>query len=80
MFMTSFIFVHLMVVAVCKYTLIGHTKLQEILIYAPSVADPDPNPHVFGPPGSGSISQRYGFGFGSGSFYRQAKIISKKNF
>jgi hypothetical protein len=67
------IFVHLMVVAVCAH--IGHTKLQEILIYAPSVADPDPNPHVFGPPGSGSISQRYGFGFGSGSFYRQAKII-----
>jgi hypothetical protein len=34
-----------------------------------SVADPDPNPDplVFGPPGSGSISQRYGFG--SGSFY-----------
>ncbi len=32
-----------------------------------SVADPDP--HVFGPPGSGSesesISQRYGFGSGS---------------
>jgi hypothetical protein len=27
-----------------------------------SVADPDPNPdpHVFGPPGSGSICQRYG--------------------
>jgi hypothetical protein len=35
-----------------------------------SVADPDPNPdppdpHVFGPPRSGSTSQRYG----SGSFY-----------
>ncbi len=34
-----------------------------------SVADPNPNPdpHVFGPPGSGcgSISQRYGSGFGS---------------
>ncbi len=37
-----------------------------------SVADPDPNlyppdPHVFGPPGSGSgsISQRYGSGSGS---------------
>jgi hypothetical protein len=25
----------------------------------------DPDPHVFGPPGSGSISQRYGFGSGS---------------
>ena len=35
-----------------------------------SVAVPDPNPpdpHVFGPPGSGSISQRYGSG--SGFFY-----------
>jgi hypothetical protein len=33
-----------------------------------SVADPDPkDPYVFGPPGSGSISQRYG----SGSFYHQ---------
>jgi hypothetical protein len=33
-----------------------------------SVADPDPDPpdpHIFGPPGFGSISQRYG----SGSFY-----------
>jgi hypothetical protein len=56
--------VHLMVVAVCAH--IGHTKLQEILIYAPSVADPDPNPHVFGPPGSGS-----------GSFYHHAKIVRK---
>ncbi len=31
------------------------------------------NPHVSGPPGSGSISQRYG----SGSFYHQAKIVRK---
>ncbi len=45
-----------------------------------SVADPDPNtdpdpsdPYVFGPPGSGSISQRHG----SGSFYHQAKIVRK---
>jgi hypothetical protein len=39
-----------------------------------SVADPNPDPpdpHVFEPPGSGSISQRYGFG--SGSFYHHAK-------
>ncbi len=46
-----------------------------------SVADPDPNPdpHVFGPPGSGSICQRYGSGscFGSGSFYHQAKTARK---
>ncbi len=42
-----------------------------------SVPDPGgpepPDPHVFGPPGSGSISQRYG----SGSFYDQAKIVRK---
>jgi hypothetical protein len=42
-----------------------------------SVADPDPNPdppdHDFGPPGSGSISQKYG----SGSFYHHAKIVGK---
>jgi hypothetical protein len=38
-----------------------------------SVADPD----VLGPldPGSGSINQRYGSG--SGSFYHQAKIMTK---
>ncbi len=30
----------------------------------------DPDPHVFGPFGSGSISQRYGSGFGSGSGLR----------
>jgi hypothetical protein len=40
----------------------------------PSVPDP-PDPHVFGPPGSGSTSQRYGSG--SGSFYHQAKIVRK---
>jgi hypothetical protein len=42
-----------------------------LLIGTSSVADPDPNPdpRVFGPPGSrsGSFSQRYGSG--SGSFY-----------
>jgi hypothetical protein len=38
-----------------------------------SVADPDP--HVCGPPGSGSISQRYGSG--SGYFYHHAKIVRK---
>jgi len=36
-----------------------------------SVADTDP--HVFGPPGSGSTSQRHG----SGSFYHHAKIVRK---
>jgi hypothetical protein len=44
-----------------------------------SVADTDlnPDPHVFGPPGSGSISQRYGSGSGSGSFNHHAKIVRK---
>jgi hypothetical protein len=40
-----------------------------------SVADPDPpDPRVFGPPGSGFTSQRYGSG--SGSFYHHAKIVT----
>ncbi len=46
-----------------------------------SVADPDPpDPHVFGPPGSGSTSQRYGSGSGSGSgsfYHHHAKIVRK---
>jgi hypothetical protein len=33
----------------------------------------DPDPYVFEPPGSGSVSQRYGYG----SFYHQAKIVRK---
>ncbi len=37
-----------------------------------SVADPDP--YGFGPPGSGSVSQR------SGSLYHQAKIVRKTRF
>jgi hypothetical protein len=43
-----------------------------------SVADPNPDPpdpHVFRPLESGSISQRYGSG--SGSFYHHAKIVRK---
>ena len=37
-----------------------------------NVADPDPEgPDVFGPPGSGSISQKYG----SGSFYHQKVTV-----
>jgi hypothetical protein len=36
--------------------------------------DPDPeDPYVFGHPGSGSVSQRYG----SGSSYHQEKIVRK---
>jgi hypothetical protein len=44
----------------------------------PSDEDPDPlDPYVFGPPGSGFISRRYGSGSGSGSgsFYNHAKIV-----
>ncbi len=40
------------------------------------VSDPQ-GPHVFRPPGSGSISQRYGSGSSSGSFYHP--IIKQKN-
>ncbi len=47
------------------------------LLHKTSAADPDPDPHVFGPPGSGSISQRYGSGSGSESFYHHAKIVRK---
>ena len=56
-----------------------------------SVADANPDlnpvpsdPYVFGSPGSGSISQRFGSksgsGSGSGSFYHQAKIVRKTLF
>jgi hypothetical protein len=51
-----------------------------------SVADPNPDPpdpHVFGPPGSGSTCKRFKSGSGScsgsgsGSFYHHAKIVRK---
>jgi hypothetical protein len=52
----------------------------EYSLWVTSLADPDPNlypdppdPHVFGPPRSGSIGQRYG----SGSFYHHAKTVRK---
>jgi hypothetical protein len=46
----------------------------------PSVPDPDPpDPHVFGPPGSGSTSQGYGSGFGSGMDLLSSCKNSKKN-
>jgi hypothetical protein len=63
---------------------LGLLDLDPDLLVRGSVADPDPpDPHVFGPPGSGSGStgQRYGSGsgscFGSGSFYYHAKIVKK---
>ncbi len=50
--------------ATTLYNLILATRILDS-----SVGDPDPqDPHVFGPPGSGSISQRYGSGSRSGSF------------
>jgi hypothetical protein len=58
----------------------GHTKIKNKNIFSllqSSVADPDPR--VFGPPGSesGSINQRYGSGSGSGFFNEYAKIVRK---
>jgi hypothetical protein len=46
----------------------------QIECVSPGGADPNPDPvppdpHVFGPPGSGSISQMCGSGIGSRSFY-----------
>jgi hypothetical protein len=57
-------------------------KLGTGTVYS-SVGDPDPVPYVFGPPGSGSVSTRYGSGSESGSrssfgsFYHPAKIVRK---
>ncbi len=50
------------------------SQIHKIYGTYPSVPDPT-DPHVFGPPGSGSgsTSQRYG----SGSFYHQAKMALK---
>jgi hypothetical protein len=53
----------------------GDVKVRHHITFC-RVADPDlPDPHVFGPPGSGSTSQRYGSG--SGSCYNHAKIVRK---
>jgi hypothetical protein len=52
-----------------------HAKLNQFSFnMSSSVADPEPDPDVFGPPGSGSISMRQESG--SGSFY-QANIVKK---
>ncbi len=51
-----------------------HKMLGSFIIVSISVADPVRRIHMFfGPPGSGTISQRYG----SGSFYHQAKVVRK---
>ncbi len=47
---------------------------------ASSVGDKDPDPHVFGPPGSGSISQMYGYGSGSSPFLITKNFRIKLNF
>ncbi len=48
-----------------KFVIFEVPPIVPFWIACTSGADPDPN--VFGPPGSGSISTR--FGFGSGSFF-----------
>jgi hypothetical protein len=50
---------------------IGNSSSLDVFTSVPDTDPPDP--HVFGPPGSGSVSQRYGSE--SGSFYDQAKIV-----
>jgi hypothetical protein len=49
-------------------------KIKVPVTEGPTVGDPDPalNPHVFGPPGSEPVSQRYG----SGSFPFLIKVLS----
>jgi hypothetical protein len=49
-------------------------QLQVILVVSVPDLDP-PDPYVFGSPGSGSISQRYGSG--SGSLYHHTKLVRK---
>jgi hypothetical protein len=58
---------------------LGHEKkFKHFVEVDGSVPDPDPpDPHVFGPPGSGSTIQMNGSGAGSGSFYHEAKIVRK---
>jgi hypothetical protein len=59
----------------CSGTFIRHIILTASRNVISSVGDPDPQePHVFGPPVSGSISQRYGYGFGSFPFL--SKVLS----
>jgi hypothetical protein len=59
----------------CRVILAENLLQLQLQLHFSSVGDPEPEPHVLGPPGSGSISQRYGSG--SGSFYHQATIVRK---
>ncbi len=43
----------------------------------PTVSVVDPDPYVFGPPGSGSFIILFGSGSGSGYFHQQAKKVRK---
>jgi hypothetical protein len=52
-------------------------NLMEGLHYIARLSVADPDPHVFGPPGSGAISQTQRYGSGSGSIYHQAKVVRK---
>jgi hypothetical protein len=45
--------------------------------FVTTVQDSDPDPHVFGPPGSGSGSTSQRYGSRSGPFYHQAKEARK---
>ncbi len=57
------------------FSLEGRSLIQIIIRNTVSSSVPDPDPRVFGPPGSGSISQSYGSWYGS--FHHQAKIVRK---
>jgi hypothetical protein len=66
----------LLELSVYRY-LLCRTGLSLILKLKNSVASVgDPDLHVFGPPGSGSLSQRYGSGSSSGSFPFLIKVLS----
>ncbi len=60
--------------------MVPYGKILEVNVKT-SVADPDPNadPHVFGPPGSGSGSDSQRYGSGSGSDPSITKKNIKKN-
>jgi hypothetical protein len=61
--------------SVCVQIAVVMTANEKFVLYAgKSVGDPDP--HVFGPSGSGSIIQRYGFGSGSRSFSFLKNVLS----
>ncbi len=51
----------------------GTVQYEECPTVSGSVEDQDPDPPVFGPPGSGSFSQRYG----SGSFPFLIKVLNR---